>query len=462
VTIPSSLPARPARRYAHFALFAGVAALGLWLAAEHPVLYFWDPYERIAHRDEMIVRRWLPGLQALVWLWGKLSSDVATLRALVVLVSAGAAASVFAYARRLGSDTGAFVGALLFASNRMFLETATVPYQESLFVLALLAGLALRDRSRAWAAVCTSLACLTRYEAWLAVGSFALFEAIDARKQGFAALRRVALDFLRDGGVVMLAWLLLGSFELSEQESSLERRSDAAYFVEMSRSFAGFLWRHGGPVILVAGAWGWARALFARPRVAAARPLALFLALDVAMILAVDPFSGSRRVFVAILLLALFAGHGLVDLATRVLGVFAKRSVPQAGAATLLAVLALEVPPSVRRGIADVERASSQPALVAAREAGLWLATEPPSDAPVVAFVAEDVQELALETWSARDVKLARPGDAIDPNAVIVIELLEADAVVDGEIQRLRATHDVTPVDWPWSSVPRAWRVTRR
>ena len=470
---PSSFLDRPRSRWIAAALlFSAVVAIGAWIVEQHPVLFFWDPYERLAYRDQLVVRRWLPGLQLLIHAVSRVTYDVEVLRYVLVITAAAAIVAAYRFGRTLGGELGALLGALWLASNRMFLELATMPYQEILFLAATLAGLAWHARGERGSrraelagALCLNLACLTRYEGWIAVAALALDRMWCERSDGWTRpIVRATRTFLQNGGVCMGLWLAWGTFELSQSEASVERRMDLRYFVDMARAYAGFLLRHGGMATLVLGALGWLWALLERPLVPMARRLTVFFALDVAMVLTVDPFSGSRRVFLALVILSLFAGQG-VERSARWLGRRFSRPEHRALGTTLqiavvAGVAAVHVPLSAWAGLKDVERGASEPSLVDAYQAGRWIAEQPAGGAGVVASTAEHVQVLALRTWTAHDVE----GDAARwsriPEPAFVVDLGGARDEITRYLDSLRGRASLELAFEPrGSDGPRVWRV---
>lgn len=188
----------------------------------------------------------------------------------------------------------------------------------------------------------------------------------------------------------------------------MHKRLDLAYVVEIVRAYASSLVRHGGIATLVVGACGLVALLSAkRPLAPMTRRLALFFAADLALVFTLNPFHGSRRAFVSIALLAVFAGQGVERLANGCVELLRGRRVTLAPtliwSAAALAVV-LHLGSSVQAGLGDVERHASEPLFARAHEAGAWLAENAPADARVIAVIEHEVQWLALKTWTTLEV----------------------------------------------------------
>lgn len=162
------------------AAFALALAARLALIALVPYNYSFDGYQRWAGRDWLLVQGWLPLPQVLVWATAKLGGGVLAARVVFALVGALASAAGVVLARRLGGPAaGGFALALgLFGP---LLAWSVVPYQEGLFLLLLLGGLALalaaRERGRGFALADLVLGALAlvRYEGWPLLALYVLW-----------------------------------------------------------------------------------------------------------------------------------------------------------------------------------------------------------------------------------------------------------------------------------------------
>jgi len=155
----------------------GLLLLALGLLVRVPVLlaeraiHGGDSVLRLARSDELLIGYWLPLPQLLVFLARAIHPDPLWARLAFALV--GALVPV-ALARALAAvhtlTAGACAGALL-ALHPLWAYYSLVPYQEGLMALFLLLGADALARGREGrAAVWLGLACLCRYEAWIAAG----------------------------------------------------------------------------------------------------------------------------------------------------------------------------------------------------------------------------------------------------------------------------------------------------
>jgi hypothetical protein len=134
-----------------------------------------DAMARLARSDQLLLAYQLPLAQLLVFVARAIDPNprLACLAFAIIgaLVPVALAAVVSATA---GAAAGRAAGALL-ACHALFIHYSIVPYQEGLMILLLLAGAhALLRKREVLAGVLIGLACLTRYEAWLAAGLAAL------------------------------------------------------------------------------------------------------------------------------------------------------------------------------------------------------------------------------------------------------------------------------------------------
>jgi hypothetical protein len=143
----------------------------------HPGIHGGDSVARLAHSDRLLLAYQLPLPQALVYVTRGLLPDPFWTRLLFAAVGALAAAAVGGAIWLLAGERAAVASGLLLALHPMFVYYSLVPYQEAATVLflALAAGARLCARPR-WAALFLGMACLCRYEAWIAAGLFALHD----------------------------------------------------------------------------------------------------------------------------------------------------------------------------------------------------------------------------------------------------------------------------------------------
>jgi hypothetical protein len=189
-------------------------AFSVLLIRAHPTMFWSDGYSRLFERQHVIVDRWLPLTQIVVFALSKFTTNVTTAR----LVFAGIAAGTVACAAILGEQLFAYstgvIFSILLASNAIFAALAIAPYQEVPFLGLAFVSIALHERrastSARWAAVASFNAlCLTRYEGWLLVAILAVAEMVsEARRTGLpkAAIAAIALGV--GYGSTAIGWLI--------------------------------------------------------------------------------------------------------------------------------------------------------------------------------------------------------------------------------------------------------------
>src|SRR5438034_9109448 len=73
---------------APFALALASLAFGLALLHAHPVMYWYDSYSRFFLRGQVIMARWLPLLQVVVFAVGKVTDRLLALRVVMPVIAA--------------------------------------------------------------------------------------------------------------------------------------------------------------------------------------------------------------------------------------------------------------------------------------------------------------------------------------------------------------------------------------
>jgi hypothetical protein len=179
-------------------VFAAGLVFRVDLILAHPGIHGGDSVARLAHSDRLMLAYQLPLPQALVYVTRGLLPDPFWTRLLFAAVGALAASAVGHTVWLVAGERAGVASGLLLALHPMFVYYSLVPYQEAATVLflALAAGARLRGH-RGWASVFLGLACLCRYEAWIAAGLFALH---DRRRRARALLHLWA------PALWMLAW----------------------------------------------------------------------------------------------------------------------------------------------------------------------------------------------------------------------------------------------------------------
>ena len=153
---------------------AAVALLvRLWLILKFPIVFGGDSLLRLINRDRILISYQLPLLQSLIWAFTRFFTSVLSVRLLMAALGAFAAIAFYRFALDFVSERAALAGALLFGTNPFITPVSSVPYQEILLLGCLLLALrSLFHRRDLSASVWLGLACLTRFEAWVACPIF--------------------------------------------------------------------------------------------------------------------------------------------------------------------------------------------------------------------------------------------------------------------------------------------------
>jgi hypothetical protein len=155
-----------------------IAALGLAvrvsLIAAFPAIHGGDSVVRLAHSDALILAHQLPLPQLLVVVARWLDPDPFGTRLLFAAVGALVPVALALAMLTVFGPTASRIAAVVASVHPLFLHYSTVPYQEGPMLLLLLLGAAALARGRDdWAAAFVGLACLCRYEAWIAAALLA-------------------------------------------------------------------------------------------------------------------------------------------------------------------------------------------------------------------------------------------------------------------------------------------------
>lgn len=394
------------------------------IIARTPSVYWWDAHVRLASDDRILLDRWLPLLQAWLYVLARLDASLAVTRASLALLAALAVVAVYACAGHWAGRAVGLVAAAWLATNRMFLMLAAVPYQEALFLACAFGGLALWARpgpiTRAAAVVLIALACLTRYEGWL-LPPILIGESVwqaarggrlrrDARPLALtsAALLAVPLVWWLVSGVALPGGQVAGAPGTLPEYATGFRRMATWPVVALGLLGLVVAWRERPD-----GYTRWGTALLA-------------LAIPLAN-LAAGLFSPGnlRRPFLGVAFLLPFAALGLVWAVRRAVAVRPDvplwRGVAVAGGMALLVIVAV---PSVRDGLAWPAAAAAE--FRAGYVAGMALAGQPacaaaavldedPGFRYVVAVYAGRAPETLLPAASVADLAAApRPLCVVD------------------------------------------------
>lgn len=209
-----------------------VARLPLVFA--YPAVYGGDSVARLARSDELLLGYQLPLPQLLVFLARAVAADPLFTRALFAAIGALVPLSLYRAMKPWAGDVTATLAGLLAALHPLLLYYSLVPYQESLMLFLLLEGALALFRGRdGRAGLLLGLACLCRYEAWIAAAL-----AMAARRPS----PRAALLF----GWAPLVWLLMwqglspaGTYVL-DADPEAARWSRVAFLATKLREYGGW------------------------------------------------------------------------------------------------------------------------------------------------------------------------------------------------------------------------------
>ncbi len=411
-----------------FALGLAFLALCGWIVARSPELFWNDGYDRMAHRDQILVWRWLPLLQAVLLVSSELSTRPETVRMVLALLSAGALAGCYALTARLYGRTEGLAAAAFLAGNALFVTLATVPYQEGLFALQVYGVLALLHepatdgratplpgRARFfWAALVSNLACLNRFEGWILCAILAAEMFLRGLREGGwgRGLLHAALAGLAFGGAVAIVWLLVVPLGLHERETHFAARLSVSSALRILRELGAESLRQTSAAFLVLGATGALLAMRDRRNRTTHLRIGVFVLAFLALILLADPAPQGRRPWLFLVLLTPYAAHGLAAVARGLTARLPPR------ASNLIAVLATVFVAACLghgslKGVREVERYSTErPEVSSVQRAGEWLRARIRAQEAIVVGGETQRRAASVHAW----VPMTRVLDAeLDP-----------------------------------------------
>lgn len=152
-----------------FAVAAAAIAIRVFLIFQYPIVFGGDSLLRLVNRDRILISYQLPLLQSLIWTVSRFFTGTLAVRLLMAAIGALAAVAFYRFAANFVPERAALLAALLLATNPFITPVSTVPYQEILLAACLLFALDYFFKGRDVAAsIWLGLACLTRFEAWVA------------------------------------------------------------------------------------------------------------------------------------------------------------------------------------------------------------------------------------------------------------------------------------------------------
>lgn len=165
----AAVPAQTLRAPEAVVLFALGLFARLPLVFAYPAVHGGDSVLRLARSDELLIGIWLPLPQLVVYLTRAVAPDPLWTRLAFSLLGAATPLSLAALLAATAGPAPARIAGALAALHPLLVYYSTVPYQEVLALPLLLAGyLALLRGASGRASLLLGLACLSRYEAWIA------------------------------------------------------------------------------------------------------------------------------------------------------------------------------------------------------------------------------------------------------------------------------------------------------
>jgi hypothetical protein len=266
-------------------------ALRLPLLLSYPAVHGGDSVARLAHSDTLVLAYQLPLPQALVALARALDPDPFWTR--LVFVAIGAlvpAALATAAALTAGPPAGRLAG-LLASLHPLLAYYSLVPYQEGPFLLLLLLAAVSLLRSRNVAAgIWLGLACLCRYEAWIAAALVLVRRWTMAGATTVQRLRDLSLF-----GWAPLLWVAYWGGVSPAGTYVLDLDAEAARWTRAA-FLAGKLREYSGHLLVVLGALGALVAVRRRPRGWGRAAAYTFVVLAVVVLAGHEAPPGSGRV----------------------------------------------------------------------------------------------------------------------------------------------------------------------
>jgi hypothetical protein len=151
------------------AIFCVGLAVRVAIILINPIIFGGDTIIRLTDRYTLLKSYQLPMLQVLIAGVSRISMDPVLVRYMVAVIGAVAGVAFYFLVRDLFGETYALPAALLFATNPFVTAVSTVPFQEILMLAALFLAFHFFYRERwLWSSLLLGIACLTRYEAWIA------------------------------------------------------------------------------------------------------------------------------------------------------------------------------------------------------------------------------------------------------------------------------------------------------
>jgi hypothetical protein len=412
------------------AIGLSLAAFGfyLYLAWRYPAVYWYDPHDRLALRDQILLGRWLPLTQLLIYLVSRVTLNLLVLRGVLAGIGALTVLAMFGLARGAFGRLPALIAAGLLASNLMFAALAIVPYPDVLFLGLMLTALhylhqpSTPHRSTL-GMLALNLACLTRYEGWMLAAIIILETSIVGFKTlPFTAAISRAAKSVAVVSVAPVAWLALGVnttggllTRLGEVIGFEQDRAgtnpflptiDPGYLHDFALNFYHLLSWQCGLAIVLAGLAGWLVAI----RTSARRlhvQLAAFVLMDWLLLALWRPWdlSNLRQAFLIQSFLILYAGYGLVHLAQLLLNWLREltgSALWPTGPSWLAGVIAVWMMVAALPQAVQFVAQAQQPDFVIPQQIAAWLAPRAGPDDAIWVLSNDVFPAYALAAYSGR------------------------------------------------------------
>jgi hypothetical protein len=154
-------------------VFAVGLALRLALIAKFPLIFGGDSMLRMIHRNQILISHQLPLLQTIVFVVSQMTHSYVAIMVAMAVVGAAVAPAFYLLLRGFVAENTAFLAALLITTNPFLVGYSVVPFQESLMlVMLIIASYYLYLNQLLTASLFLGLACITRFEAWIAAFVF--------------------------------------------------------------------------------------------------------------------------------------------------------------------------------------------------------------------------------------------------------------------------------------------------
>lgn len=195
-------------------IFVLIVVLHLVVILRYPIIYGGDTIVRIVNYPRILIGYQLPLFQiflhyTLRWFGGPVAVGV-----LMGTLSGLAGAGLYALTRQMTLNrSSAWISSILYASHPFILFYSLVPYQEALLLAGILWAFFYLFRAPNWsnsllASIFLGMACLTRYEGWIAAAVAFCYRLFQSRRKEGRISWRTSVQFLALCGWAPILWML--------------------------------------------------------------------------------------------------------------------------------------------------------------------------------------------------------------------------------------------------------------